>query len=89
MVKDGNEEIDEGFDLVGGVYKVQLKQNHLGGLICGFMNRKGGTHISKSVRWRMKWETSAMGRPERTHRTPMGWKERKHTEKNALVEERR
>lgn len=50
MVEVGNEEIDEGFDLVDGVYKVQLKQNHLGGLICGFVNRKRGTHISKSVR---------------------------------------
>lgn len=43
-----DEEIDEGFDLVDGVYKVQLKLNHLGGLICGFFNRKGGTH-SKNV----------------------------------------
>lgn len=49
MVEDGNEEIDEGFDLVDGVYKVHLKQNHLGGLICGFVNRKGGTHNSKSI----------------------------------------
>lgn len=40
-----DEEIDEGFDLVDGVYKVQLKLNHLGGLICGFVNRQGGMHI--------------------------------------------